>query len=46
MEFEYLNTALTNTTRDAIIDRFEGVEKLDLRINTIPPSNWDNWFVY
>ncbi|KAM3144627.1 hypothetical protein pb186bvf_003234 [Paramecium bursaria] len=41
-ELEFLNTALTNTTRDVIVDRFEGLEKLELRINTIPPSNWEN----
>lgn len=40
-EFEFLNTALTNSTRDVILEKFDNKEKLEIRLNTIPPSNWD-----
>jgi hypothetical protein len=38
---ELLNTALTNATRDDIEEKYQTADKLFLRLNTIPPSNWD-----
>lgn len=41
MNVEILNTALTNATRDDIEIKYGNVEKLTLKLNTIPPSNWE-----
>ncbi|CAD8083484.1 unnamed protein product [Paramecium primaurelia] len=41
LEVELLNTALTNATRDDIELKYGKIDKLQIRLNTIPPSNWE-----